>query len=79
LKYRQEQIRNNTSFRFQRAKTDLEHLEKSVALLDPMQVVRRGYSMTLKDGKVLQSVSQVKQGDRITTILADGSIQSTVD
>lgn len=79
LQHHQMQIRAHSGFLFHQAKTNLEHLEKTVSLLDPMQVVKRGYSMTVKEGKVVQSIREIQKGDRITTILADGNIQSTVD
>lgn len=79
LQHHKLQLKTNSGFHFNQAKTNLEHLEKTVSLLDSMQVVKRGYSMTVKEGKVVQSIREIQKGDRITTILADGNIQSTVD
>jgi exodeoxyribonuclease VII large subunit len=47
--------------------------------LNPEAVLARGYSVTRKaDGELLKSASQVKGGERITTSLHRGTIDSTV-
>ncbi len=52
------------------------HLES----VSPKSVLTRGYSYTLgPGGGVVRSVVSVKRGDRITTVLADGRFDSTVD
>ncbi|PWB68838.1 exodeoxyribonuclease VII large subunit [candidate division GN15 bacterium] len=59
-------------------------LSLSVSRLDglsPLKVLVRGYSVSrsLPDRKVLKSAREVKPGDRMETILADGRIVSTVN
>lgn len=61
-----------------RQKESLVSLEKTVQALDPLQVIKRGFSITLRNGKVIKSFSDVTEGDDITTITADGHIVSTV-
>lgn len=56
----------------------LLHLEKNINILDPVNILKRGFSITLYDGKALKSHTDVKQGEKITTILLDGSIESEV-
>ncbi len=56
----------------------LDTLEKMVGVLSPENTIKRGYSLTLINGKVARSVAQVKPGDEIVTKLADGEINSTV-
>lgn len=56
----------------------IQHLQQQVSSLDPVNILKRGYSITRVDGKLLQSVQQVKDGDLITTILSDGTVNSTV-
>ena len=53
-------------------------LEKQVELLSPERVLRRGYSLTLKDGHAVTSAEQLHSGDRLTTRLAHGEIDSVV-
>jgi exodeoxyribonuclease VII large subunit len=56
---------------------DVTNAERTVELLNPLNLLKRGYSLTLADGKVLKTVSEVDEGTILTTILADGRIVST--
>lgn len=56
----------------------LTSMEKSVKLLDPQQVLNRGYSITRINGRALKTTEQVKKGDILETFLASGQITSTV-
>ncbi len=55
----------------------MESAEKNVSLLDPVNILNRGYSITLANGKGLKSVEGMSAGVQLTTILADGTITST--
>ena len=56
----------------------LEMLEEKVKTLDPALLLKRGYSITLKDGKAVRDPKALQQGDEIETRLANGTIHSTV-
>lgn len=56
----------------------LEILEKQVSLLDPKNVMARGFSITLHEGKAIRGISGVQAGDHVKTITFDGTIESTV-
>lgn len=56
----------------------LTSMEKSVKLLDPQQVLNRGYSITRINGRALKTTEHVKKGDIMETILASGQVTSTV-
>ena len=52
----------------------------SLRLLDPVTTMARGWSITRdSNGNVVRSTSDVKQGDSLVTLVADGSISSTVE
>jgi len=52
----------------------------SVRLLDPVTTMARGWSITRdENGNVVRSKNDVVTGQKITTLLADGSITSTVE
>ena len=55
---------------------ELTGLEKNIELLNPLNVLNRGYSITLVDGKALKTVNGAGKGTILTTILADGNIIS---
>ncbi|MEG2087871.1 MAG: exodeoxyribonuclease VII large subunit [Angelakisella sp.] len=57
-----------------RATAALNQLE----LVNPAQLLRRGYSITSGSGGVISSCSQLHLGDIVTTRLTDGCIRSTV-
>jgi len=57
---------------------NLEHYEKSMGLLDPVNVLKRGYSITYSKGKLINSISQIHENDIIETHLVDGVIKSKV-
>lgn len=59
-------------------KNTLALLEKEVELLTPQNLLRRGYSLTLRNGEIVHSVSQVKTGDQLITKVHDGEIQSLI-
>ncbi len=56
----------------------VELLEQRLAACNPEAFYRRGYSLLTKDGKVVRSVAELVPGDRITTHLGDGSVESIV-
>ncbi len=64
--------------RFYEHKTALAHTERIIQLSDPIRLLKQGFSITKVNGKLLQSVTQVSQGDVIQTILEYGELTSTV-
>ena len=60
-------------------KRGIEVVEKNIALMSPENVLRRGYSITTLNGKVLQRVEGVNAGDELITIISDGEITSVVN
>ncbi|MCX6267718.1 MAG: exodeoxyribonuclease VII large subunit [Bacteroidetes bacterium] len=67
------------TFSFLQIRTnEITGIKKNIDLLNPVNVLNRGYSITLVDGKALTSVDQAKAGSQLKTILADGKIISTI-
>jgi exodeoxyribonuclease VII large subunit len=57
----------------------LERLTAQLRALGPQAVLERGYSITrTTDGRVVTKANDVKNGQEVETLLADGSITSTV-
>jgi len=56
----------------------LELLAQRIKAVDPALLLRRGYSITLKEGRAVRSPEDVKAGDIIETRLEKGTIKSTV-
>ncbi len=59
-------------------KSALDILESKVNMLDPQNILRRGYSITLQDGKIVKSSKALKEGSEIETILSEGRVKSIV-
>ncbi len=63
----------------ERREGGLAALARSLDLVGPSSVLRRGYSMTLRsDGRIVRSVGDINAGEIIQTRLADGSFGSVV-
>lgn len=54
----------------------LEQAEALCAALHPDAALRRGFSLTLKDGKVVTTSGEVQPGDTLETRLREGSVAS---
>jgi exodeoxyribonuclease VII large subunit len=68
----------SVSYLVRKRRMDLENVEKLIEVLSPHHVLKRGYSITSANGKLVTSISEVKPGEILITTLADGSISSTV-
>ncbi|HZM37106.1 MAG TPA: exodeoxyribonuclease VII large subunit [Burkholderiales bacterium] len=65
--------------RVHRCAAHLERLEAALAGLDPRAVLARGYSITRDAaGDVLRDAADVREGDRVSTTLARGVLDSQV-
>ena len=56
----------------------LEIMDKTLAAADPAVILKRGYSLTRQNGRVVKGASDLKKGDRLTTLFADGSVESEI-
>lgn len=54
------------------------HLIEKLEILNPLSSLKRGYSVTKKDGKCLTSVNGLKKDDNINIMLKDGEINAKV-
>ena len=58
----------------------LEELERRIREADPRRVLQRGYSLIVDEGgHVIKELSSVKPGDKLRIMLADGTIEVSVD
>ena len=48
-------------------------------ILNPLLTIKRGYSITRINDKVINSVSKVKKNDKVAITLSDGIINGTID
>ena len=71
-----QQLKSNVKSVISLNTSHLKNEEQKVNNLNPVNVFRRGYSITLIDGKLLTTIAQVKNGGSLKTILTDGIVNS---
>ena len=60
-------------------KTNLDTAMDKLELLNPIRVLRRGYSIVYaEDGSILRRINQVKSDETITVMLADGKFKAQI-
>ncbi len=79
LSYEKDKLKPTVQRLFNGQGEKIVHLAHSVELLSPQMVLKRGYSITRANGKVISKENQVKKGDKIRTFTHDSEIESTVD
>ena len=57
----------------------LKYLEKNLRALDPLNTLKRGYSITRVGKKAVKSVLQVKEDEILETLLFDGRVTSKIE
>jgi exodeoxyribonuclease VII large subunit len=64
----------------ERARRECAAVAAHLEALSPLGVLARGYSLTkrLPDGQLVRSAADVQVGDRLSTLLGDGELLSTV-
>ncbi len=72
-------LKSQTKYLFSKRNAELQLFEKTNKLLDPQNILKKGYSITYINNKALKDSVDVKKGDKITTQLFNGKIESTVD
>jgi exodeoxyribonuclease VII large subunit len=70
-------IRSVETIRIEKKNLDL--MQEKLRLVDPQNILKRGYSLTMMNGKILKSIQLVKEGDLLETRLSDGKIASKVE
>jgi exodeoxyribonuclease VII large subunit len=56
----------------------LNHMLKSITLMSPQNILKKGYAIVKTNGKIAASTEYIKQGDDIEVILHDTILKSTV-
>ncbi|MBQ2946776.1 MAG: exodeoxyribonuclease VII large subunit [Bacilli bacterium] len=71
-------ILNNPNFLYKDKLIKLDNLIEKLELINPLGVLKRGYSLTYIDNKVLKNIKDVKTNDNLVIKLHDGEINTTV-
>ncbi|MFT6716083.1 MAG: exodeoxyribonuclease VII large subunit [Saprospiraceae bacterium] len=57
----------------------LKNQERTINLLDPINVLNRGYAMVLSNREYIKSKAQLKIGDELSLVMKDGSVKVKVN
>ena len=61
-------------------KREVEIRKNQLDILNPEQILNRGYSMTMNEkGEVIDTINKINQGQKLKTVMKDGTIISTVE
>lgn len=63
----------------EKMKKDLSYRAERIISLNPLGILKRGYTVTMKDNKIIRNGKELSVGDRITTRFSDGEINSRVE
>lgn len=71
-------LRKRTEQLLKEEKNKLNITEKHLELMSPNNILRKGYTLTMKNGKFVKLSKDLKAGDSITTLFSDGQIDSII-
>ncbi|WP_318640152.1 exodeoxyribonuclease VII large subunit [Flavobacterium ardleyense] len=78
LKQWQDSLYYQSKLRAKQEVLQLENLEKNLKNLDPINILKRGFSITRINGKAVTDIAQVERGQEIETQVYQGKITSTI-
>lgn len=58
---------------------ELGMLEQFVQMASPDYILKRGYTITVHEGKIVKNATDLKQGDQLVTRFKDGEVTSIVE
>ena len=73
-----DKVKRQSESRLSDERKQLLLAEKRKELLNPLNILRRGYSITYHNGKVLKEIGDVQEGDEVRTLITDGAFTSRV-
>ncbi len=79
LAHRSREVERTMRARLIRDADLLEAREGRLRLLDPRNVLKRGYALLRLDGKIVKDAADVAPGDRLTAELRDGRVVTRVE
>jgi exodeoxyribonuclease VII large subunit len=74
-----EQLPKGTVAMLQKRARECDNIEGKLRLLSPENVLRRGYSITMKEGRAVTDAKSLQPGDHIVTRFYEGEVTSTVN
>ena len=60
------------------SRSQLSSAMRTLDALSPLKIMDRGYTIPYKDGTVVKSVAQIREGDEMSITMKDGTVKTTV-
>ncbi|MDR2469850.1 MAG: exodeoxyribonuclease VII large subunit [Tannerella sp.] len=73
-----EKLSDKSSLQIREQFAWLENREIHVRSMDPGEIMKRGFSVTLHENKIVRNIAQLAKGDRLNTFIFGGRITSEV-
>jgi exodeoxyribonuclease VII large subunit len=74
----QEKVRIQSSLQLKTSRLAIENIDKNITILNPINILKRGFSITYFNGKSIKDASKLSEGEKINTVLYNGTIDSTI-
>ena len=78
INFYQEILKHKTTLLISNQKSMLKNMDSKNSLLDPVNILKRGYSVTYLNGTMLKDIKEIKENDEIITKLFNGFVRSTI-
>lgn len=72
-------ISSNFKITLDKVTLELEYIKDKIILMSPLNILKRGFSITRVNGKSIKSTSEVKMNDTLETEIYEGKLQSHVE
>lgn len=73
-----EKLNRNITYDLEKKQTKLDNIKTKLELLNPLNILDKGYSVTMCNGKIIKNIDDIKSGDLITTKISNGNFESIV-
>lgn len=70
------QLKRIIQYRLEKESATIEWLEKNSQLVDPKNILKRGFSITLKNGKAIKNANEIDNEDLLETVFHTGKLIS---
>jgi exodeoxyribonuclease VII large subunit len=71
-------LRHSVMSSVNKYQSTLSHLEEKIQLMKPENLLKKGYSLTMVNGKLIRNTSDLKVGDILQTQLFEGNMESRI-
>lgn len=76
--YKKNYILNNPEILYKNEKLKLANLIEKLEIVNPMSLLKKGYTLTKKEDKYIKSIQEIKKGETFTVDFYDGEISAIV-